>query len=38
VVVESVLEDIRERGYSDYSVLAQLGFGFARPWVARLWL
>ena len=31
-----VLEAIR--GYSDYSVLAQLGFGLARAWLARLWL
>ena len=27
-----------ERGYSDYSVLAQLGFGLARAWLALAWL
>ena len=39
VVIERVI-GIREKllGYSDYSVLAQLGFGLARAWLARLWL
>ena len=31
-----VLEGIR--GYSDYRVLAQLGFGLARAWLALAWL
>ena len=35
VVVE---EAIRERGYSDYRVLAQLGFGLARALLALAWL
>ena len=41
-----VLEGIRERervleairGYSDYRVLAQLGFGLATAWLALAWL
>ena len=32
---ERVLE---RRGYSDYRVLAQLGFGLARAWLALAWL
>ena len=34
------LEGIRRgiRGYSDYRVLAQLGFGLARAWLALAWL
>ena len=36
VVVDGVLE--RVLGYSDYRVLAQLGFGLARALLALAWL
>ena len=36
VVVDGVLDGIR--GYSEYRVLAQLGFGLARAWLALAWL
>ena len=36
VVVER--EETIRRGYSDYRVLAQLGFGLARAWLALAWL
>ena len=34
----SVLERRGIRGYSDHRVLAQLGFGLARAWLALAWL
>ena len=33
-----ILRTIRVLGYSDYRVLAQLGFGLARAWLALAWL